>query len=208
MIKAVLFDIEGVLLDSFEANLKFYQDLMIASGYQPPTRGEFPEIFYLPMWDGIKMLTQSQDENEIKKIWEMGRSKQVPYSFELLKTPVGAEKTITLLANDYQLGIVTSRVQESVYSVPSLAALRQHFTTVVAYQDTQKHKPDPEPLLLAAKRLNTNPEESVYIGDVESDMRAAKAAGMKGILYAKQAVPQADACTFSFSKIPELITSL
>ena len=38
MIKAVLFDIDGVLLDSFEANFKFYVDLMAVAGYGPPTK--------------------------------------------------------------------------------------------------------------------------------------------------------------------------
>ncbi len=208
MIKAVLFDIDGVLLDSFEANLKFYQNLMIAAGYRPPSRDEFPEIFYLPMWDGIKMLTKSQDEDEIKKIWEMGRTKQVPYPMELLKTPMGAEKIVKILAHGYSLAMVTSRVQESVYSIPSLEKLRQYFQTVVAYQDTQLHKPEPEPLLLAASRLGVAPEQSVYIGDVASDMRAAKSAGMKGILYALHSVPEADACTFSFAELPKLIRSL
>ena len=43
-IKAVVFDVDGVLLDSFEANLKFFQDLMIRSGYRQPTREEFPDV--------------------------------------------------------------------------------------------------------------------------------------------------------------------
>ena len=208
MIKAVLFDIDGVLIDSFEANLKFYQDLMVASGYQPPTRKEFIPLFYRPLWDGIKIMTKSSDEEEIKKIWDMDRTKQVPYPIELLKTPADAEATIKMLAGDYLLGIVTSRVQESIYSIPALANLREYFQAVVAYQDTKAHKPDPEPLLLATKRLHTNPGESVYIGDVESDMSAAKAAGMKGILFAKQTALAADAYTSSFVQLPYLIASL
>lgn len=208
MIKAVLFDIDGVLLDSFEANLKFYQDLMIASGYRPPSRDEFPEIFYLPMWDGIKILTQSQDENKIKKIWEMGRTKQVPYRLELLKTPAGAKKTIQALANNYLLGIVTSRVQESIYSIPSLALLRTYFKVAIGYQDTVKHKPDPEPLLLASARLGVKPSETVYIGDVETDVQAGHAAGMCVIIYSNERVNGADTHTSFFDKIPALIASL
>ena len=59
MIKAVIFDIDGVLLDSFEANLKFFQDLMIKFGYLPPTKEEVPPIFHLNMWDAIRSLTKS-----------------------------------------------------------------------------------------------------------------------------------------------------
>ena len=71
MIKAVIFDIDGVLLDSFEANLKFFQDLMIKFGYRPPTREEFPPIFHLNMWDAIEALTKSDSEVEIRKIWDI-----------------------------------------------------------------------------------------------------------------------------------------
>ena len=208
MIKAVLFDVDGVLLDSFEANLKFYQNLLAWAGYSGPTRAEFTALFHLPMWDGITILTPSATDEERKHIWEAGKIKLVPYPLELLKIPAGAEETVKTLASIYRLGIVTSRVQESVYSIPDLAKLRPYFQVVIAYQDTQRHKPDPEPLLLAAKRLATAPAEAVYIGDVESDMHAAHAAGMQGLLYAKHTVSAADACTFSFAKLPKLIQSL
>lgn len=208
MIKAVLFDVDGVLLDSFDANLKFYQDLMVVAGYQPPTREEFPALFHLPMWDGIKILTKSPDETEIKRIWEMGRTKQVPYPLELLRVPADAEATIKTLAQSYRLGIVTSRVQESIYSVPLLAAMRVYFKVAIGYQDTTKHKPDPEPLLLAAARLSTTPPASVYIGDAATDLRAGRAAGMRVIIYAKNPLPGADASTASFTQLPKLIQSL
>lgn len=208
MIKAVLFDVDGVLLDSFEANLKFYQDLMVASGYPPPRREEFRALFHVPLWDGIKALTKLQDENEIKKIWEMGRTKQVSYPLELLKTPAGAEETVKALANTYLLGIVTSRVRESIYSIPSLALLRTYFKVAVGYQDTVKHKPDPEPLLFAAVRLGVLPAETVYIGDVETDVQAGHAAGMRVIIYSKKRINGADARTSFFDKIPAFIASL
>lgn len=208
MIKAVLFDVDGVLLDSFEANLKFYQNLMEWAGYPPPTREEFPPLFHLAMWDAIKVLTKSKNENEIKKIWEAGRSEKIEYPLELLTMPSYAAQTIQLLSTRYALAIVTSRVQESVYELPALAVLKQCFLVTVSYQDTLNHKPDPEPLLFAAQKLGVEPAESCYIGDVQSDMKAAKAAGMKGILYAQQTVPEADACTFSFANLPELIRSL
>lgn len=208
MIKAVIFDIDGVLLDSFEANLKFFQDLMTRTGYRPPTRKEFPAIFHLSMLDAIKVLTKSIAEEEIKRIWEMGRSREVGYEFKLLTMPENAEKVTETLAKNYLLGIVTSRVKESVYEFPRLAKLEKYFKVAVSYQDTTNHKPHPEPLLLAADKLKVKPEECVYIGDVVNDIKAARAAGMKVIIYSKNKFDEADACTPLFSKLPELITTL
>ncbi|MBI3120034.1 MAG: HAD family hydrolase [Candidatus Kerfeldbacteria bacterium] len=208
MIKAVIFDIDGVLLDSFEANLKFFQDLMNKTGYRPPTRKEFPAIFHLSMVDTIKVLTKSTSKEKIQKIWEMGRSREVGYHLELLLTPKGTEEIIEKLSKNYLLGIVTSRIKESVYESPKLAELEQYFNVAVSYQDTANHKPHPEPLLFAAQKLEVKPEESVYIGDVENDIKAARAAGMKVVIYSKNRFDQADASTSSFIELPKLISML
>ncbi|MBI2667734.1 HAD family hydrolase [Candidatus Woesearchaeota archaeon] len=208
MIKAIIFDIDGVLLNSFEANLKFFQDLMIKTGYRPPTREEFPAIFHLNMADAIKALTKSTSEEDIKKIWEIGRSREIKYDIELLTTPKGADKVIKRLSKNYLLGIVTSRIKESVYESPQLAKFEKYFRVTVSYQDTTNHKPHPEPLFLAAQKLEVKPEECIYVGDVENDIKAAHAAGMKIIVYSKNQFNQADACTSSFVKLPELISSL
>ena len=208
MIKAIIFDIDGVLLDSFEANLKFFQDLMIKTGYRPPTREEFPAILHLSMMDAIKVLTKSAPEEEIKKIWEIGRGCEVGYDVGLPKTPEGAEEVIEKLSKSYLLGIVTSRIKESVYESSKLAKLEKYFKVAVSYQDTINHKPHPEPLFFAAQKLEVKSEECVYIGDVENDIKAARAAGIKVIIYSKNKFDQADACTSSFTKLPELILSL
>ncbi len=208
MIKAVIFDIDGVLLDSFEANLKFFQTLMMKVGYPPPTRLGFAAVFHLNMMEVIKELTKSSSADEIKKIWELGRSREVEYDLDLLLTPDGAVEVIHRLSESYLLGIVTSRIRESVYEVPQLRKLEKYFKVVVSYQDTENHKPHPEPLLLAAQKLALKPEECIYIGDAESDVKAARAAGMKIIGFTKKQLNLADACTPTFTMLPALISSL
>jgi HAD superfamily hydrolase (TIGR01549 family) len=122
--------------------------------------------------------------------------------------PDGAAETIQALSKNYLLGIVTSRIQNSVWESPTLAKLKKYFRTAVAYEDTENHKPDPEPLLLAAKRLGVSADECVYIGDVENDIKAALAAGMKSILFSKKNILGANANTFDFKAIPELVRTL
>ncbi len=208
MTKAVIFDIDGVLLDSFEANLKFYQDLMIKFGYRPPAREEFQQIFHLSMWDTIEALTKSDLEEEIKKIWEAGKDGKIKYPVGLLSMPEGTEEVIKSLSKNYALAIVTNRIRSSVYKAPQLEKLKEWFRVIISYEDTTDHKPHPEPLFLAAKRLGVQPEEAVYIGDVENDVKAAKAAGMRVIIYSQDKIPGADAHTSSFKEIPQLIVSL
>jgi pyrophosphatase PpaX len=52
------------------------------------------------------------------------------------------------------------------------------FETIVGGDETERHKPDPDPLLLGAERLGAEPAETAYVGDSPFDIRAAKAAGM------------------------------
>jgi pyrophosphatase PpaX len=55
------------------------------------------------------------------------------------------------------------------------------FETVVGGDETERHKPDPAPLLLALDRLSAHPDEAAYVGDAPFDVKAAKAAGVHAI---------------------------
>jgi len=205
MIKAVLFDVDGVLIDSFDANLKFYQDLFVKNGYKSLTRETFLTISHMTMIDVIKIVTKSKDESEINRIWKMGKDGVIPYSDNLLVSPQNYDLVIERLKEKYMLGIVTNRVQGHVFLTKQIAKYENYFKTVICYEDTKKHKPHPNPLLLAAKRLGITPQEAVYVGDTASDVEAAKGAHMKVILYSKDNLSDADAATSIFGNIPKLI---
>lgn len=208
MIKAVIFDVDGVLIDSFEANLKFHQDLLKLVGYPILSREMYSKMFHMTMLDVIRESTKLKDEKEINRIWEMGKNRVVQYPSHLITTPENYERVIEKLNNKYILAIVTSRIRGGIFKLPQLAKFENYFKTVVYYEDTQKHKPDPQPLLLAVKRLGIKPNEAVYIGDALTDIQAAKAAGMKIIIYSKDKLLEADRLTSEFDKLPNAIESL
>jgi pyrophosphatase PpaX len=80
-----------------------------------------------------------------------------------------------------RLGVVTAKRRSTVELAFARVPLAHLFETVVGGDETEKHKPDPEPLLLAAKRMNADPAETAYVGDSPFDIRAAKAAGMYAV---------------------------
>ncbi len=205
MLKAIIFDIDGVLLNSFEANLKFFQDLMLFAGYAFPNRETYKNMFHLPMDQVIRKLITSKDENEVQRIWLMGKNRAIPYPSELITLVDNCEATLKVLVKKYALAIVTSRVKIGVFSLPQLASLKNLFQTTVCFEDTEKHKPDPEPLLLACERLNIKSSEAIYIGDAQTDMDAAKAANIKAIAFTTDKLSGAIAATHEFSEIPKLI---
>jgi pyrophosphatase PpaX len=84
-----------------------------------------------------------------------------------------------LKAEGRKLGIVTAKRHRTVgLALDRFPALANAFDVVVGFEDTSRHKPDPEPVLLAVGKLGGEPEEAVYVGDSPFDIGAAKAAGV------------------------------
>jgi len=78
-----------------------------------------------------------------------------------------------------KLGIVTAKRHRTVgLALARFPALASAFDVVVGFEDTERHKPDAEPVLLAVERLGGSPEDAVYVGDSPFDIAAAKAAGV------------------------------
>lgn len=203
MIKAVIFDVDGVLLDSFEPNFVFYQNLMRASGYEPPTREQYQGLFHKTIPDAVREMTGLRDKKEIDKICHLiDVVDALPQ-----KLTAGVPEIVMRLQEEYQLAIVTSRPKTYAYESP-LDTLKKYFSFAIAEEDTAKHKPDPEPLFLAAEKLNVQPRECVYVGDVENDMKAAHAAGMKFILFSHKTIDGADAYAENFHQLPDAIKAI
>lgn len=209
MTKAILFDIDGVLIDSFEANFEFYNRLFTKFGYTPPTKERFKKQFFQQTMLGvIQTVTRLTDTNKINMIMEAGKQRSGIYPYELIKTPPTLSTIIASLHTAYHLGIVTSRIKNGIFEIPQLAPLQNFFSVIVAFEDTKKHKPDPEPLLNALKQIDISPADAIYIGDQQSDFLAARAAGTKIIMYTKKSFPDADMCITSFDALPDAINKI
>jgi pyrophosphatase PpaX len=90
------------------------------------------------------------------------------------------------------IGVVTSKRHVSATNTLRAAGLDGHLPLLVAMEDTDAHKPDPEPLLLALQRLGVRAADCVYIGDAVVDVLAARAAGMASIAVTWGAGEHAD----------------
>ena len=181
MLTAVVFDVDGVLVDSRAANARFFQNLLQAAGYHAPRSADIQAYFHLPMYDAIAKLTRSKDPTEIERIWKLGHDTSL-YPLELLEYPNGIEKVLQKLEPDYRLGIATSRIRKGMWELLERGRIRDYFQAVITFDDYTHPKPDPEPLLLTIERLNVRPAEAAYVGDSTSDVVAAVAAGMRSIL--------------------------
>ena len=101
---------------------------------------------------------------------------------ETLEEFEGIESTLeTLRARGHRLGIVTAKRRSTVDLAFTRLPLAHLFETVVGGDETDRHKPDPAPLLLGLERLGAEPASAAYVGDSPYDMRAARAGGLHAV---------------------------
>lgn len=206
MVKAVVFDVDGVLIDSLEANFKFCHDLFEKGGVDKIlTREDYSKMFHLSLYNVITNFIGTSDMEKVNKLFKMGKNRDVRYPSELVKVTDGVEEVMRLLYEKYELAIATSRIRGGVFELPQLKPVEKYFKAVVCFEDTEKHKPDPDPLILAAKRLSVETKDAVYVGDALSDVKAAKSSGMRIIGFGIKELGEVDGQTSSFFELPKII---
>jgi HAD superfamily hydrolase (TIGR01509 family) len=209
MIKAVIFDIDGVLLDSHQANFRWYKDFFGQMGKRFVDFGEYKnKYFSQPVKEVIRNLMKLEGQS-LEEMYNRARAFDYSPYERLIKLPNREKEVIAALAKKYRLAIVTGRY--ALGSAFSITGLRPYFEVAVKFGDYQKPKPDPEPLKLALKKLNLDPQEAIYIGDSQDDLHAAQAAQIKFIAFygfSQKIFKDADANIKNFFQLPAAIKKL
>lgn len=210
MIKAVLFDVDGVLVDSLHANFLFAQDILKMCDKPIINKEEYQAhgFFYKPFKEMLRTLLELDSNEEAQEVLNEARRVGVRYQHEFVTVPENLSLILKDLKNKYKLGIASSRRRETIENIPQLKEIMSFFQTAIFIEDVINHKPHPEPLFLAAERLGVDPKECVYVGDAETDMHAAEAAGMYMITFASDVKGNATVSTEAFHELPELIEKL
>ncbi|ENW17538.1 HAD family hydrolase [Acinetobacter haemolyticus] len=120
-----------------------------------------------------------------------------------------------LEANQIPWGIVTNKPRGLSESLLAELQLTERCSVLVCPEDVSKTKPDPEPMYLAAKQLQIDPQEIIYVGDHPRDIDAGRHAGMYTILAAYGYLPiesrddlsawQADAIIHTVAELQQLL---
>lgn len=209
MIKAILFDIDGVLVDTKESQLKLREKLFRLAGYED-VPDEFLYDFHKPYSILLADFLKSRnvyDQEEVDKLITMVKDPQVrsPDIIQMFKFHEELENTLEHLGKQYSLGIVTSRGQFGVQEVFNLRPIEKYFDTIITYDDCENHKPHPEPLEKALERLSLDPAQAIYIGDTDADMVAAGSIGMPSMHLAES---KHDLAHYHVSDFSEIINTI
>jgi pyrophosphatase PpaX len=171
----VLFDLDGTLIDSGPIILASMQHAAKAVlGRELPAE----ELAVTVGGQGLVSQMRALDAARVDELVEAYREHNDPLH-ETLQAFDGMLQVLPRLREDgAKLGIVTAKRHRTVaLALERFPWLVEYFDTVVAHDDTERHKPDSDPVLLGVERLGGRPGRSAYVGDSPFDIRAAKAAG-------------------------------
>ncbi len=173
--RIVLFDLDGTLIDSGPIILASMQHAVrtVLGREVPPD-----ELSMTIGGQGIVAQMNAIDADhaeallEAYKVHNDGLHEALEAFDDLLALLPG------LRAEGRKLGVVTAKRRRTVgLALDRFPALAEALDIVVTHEDTDRHKPEPEPVLLAVEKLGGTPDEAVYVGDSPFDIGAAKAAG-------------------------------
>lgn len=174
MYNCIVFDVDGTLIDTERAVFSSYQKVIFEEFgryYEPE---EIKPAFGVPTPEALARLG-------FKNI-EEAEGKYHRYLMEAFCHAKPFEGIIEVLAalkhQGITTGVVTSRNKAEVEEDACFQGLAQYFTYVICADDTEKHKPDPEPLLTVVKRAEKELCKTLFIGDTHYDSACAKGAGV------------------------------
>jgi pyrophosphatase PpaX len=175
----VLFDLDGTLIDSGPIILASMRHASLSI----LGRGADEDLVRAAIGGpGLVAQMRELDAERVDELVEAYRLHNEPLHDTLESFDGVLDLLPRLRAEGRRLGIVTAKRRETVeLAFKRFPVLRETTSVLVGADDTERHKPDPEPLLEALRRLRAAPEEAAYVGDSPFDVRAAKAAGVLAV---------------------------
>jgi pyrophosphatase PpaX len=174
--RIVLFDLDGTLIDSGPIILASMQH---AVRTVLDREISYEELAATVGGQGLLAQFRQLDSDHADELAEVYKRHNDPLHDTLEAFDELLDVLPRLKAEGRKLGIVTAKRHRTVgLALERFPVLASAFDVVVAHEDTDRHKPEPEPVLLAVEKLGGATSEAVYVGDSPFDIGAAKAAGV------------------------------
>lgn len=181
-IQAVLFDIDGTLLDTSEYIIRAFEHTLAQAGFDDVAqdREKIKSVIGLPLTECYTILTNCSTEVAERMIQErfafQKQKLDLVTAFAQVPNVLHAIKQKGL-----RIGACTNRSNTTVQSTLQHTNIAQYIDVVICPEDTVHHKPHPEPILTALARTDTKAEHAVMVGDSAVDIESGKQAGTKTV---------------------------
>ncbi len=180
-IRSLLFDFDGTLADTTELILRSFEESFSLAGLPCPSR----EKLLAQVGRPLARQMADFDPEHADLLYRLYQETYDRMHDELARPFPGVKEALTeLRVRGYLLGVVTSKRARTAEQGLVYFAMRDLFEVVISADDTERHKPEPDPLLEAMRRLGVGPREVAYIGDSPHDLKCAHAAGVTAVAVA------------------------
>ena len=172
--KAVLFDLDGVLVNSMKAWFYVINDTLNYFGFKSISFRQFKSRFGASIEHDAETLYNGKPINDIEKAYNKffgGRRKYVKLSHQA--KPVLKD----LKRKNIKIGLITNSTKYITLITLEYFKLKKYFDVIVTMNDVRYGKPKPNMVLKACKMLKVNPSNTILVGDTKNDMIAGKRAG-------------------------------
>lgn len=213
MTKAIIFDMDGVLVDSepFHVQIEKQQFLLNQITVTDEEHHQYMGVATDVMW---KQLAERHSMNvSVEELTEQNRVESIRFFSAVQEIPVmpGLQEALeNLSSKNYPMAVASSSFPEIIELILHRTGLKNFFKVVVSSQEAGKSKPEPDVFLLAAQKLGVLPADCLVIEDSKNGIKAAHAAGMRCIAYQGQGAnpesqKKADAVIKNYSELENLI---
>jgi len=182
MIRAILWDNDGVLVDTEHLYFLATREVLATVGITL-TEAMYVELL-LVQGKGAWHLAEEKgvSREDVARLRNQRNELYLKLVSAEVKVIDGVEDVLRALYGEYLMGVVTSSKREHFESIHSKTGLMKYFAFVLTGGDYGKHKPDPEPYLIAVEKTRFTKEECVAVEDSERGLISATAAGLKCIV--------------------------
>jgi len=183
MIRAILFDCDGVIIDSYASSITFLQNTFAHFHLPVPQDKDFYPHLGKKTPDIITIFTPNLSKDEFDKIYAYAMQESMKVAPSIPLIPHAKQIIQKLSEEQYILGVISNRGKTSLDFILSRHNLTSYFSVILGREDVQFQKPHPEPILKALHTLSAPPTEAIYIGDTAIDAQSAKSAHVPSIIY-------------------------
>jgi len=175
LVTSIIFDIDGTILDTEQIVLKSLQKILKDELKKEYELHELRFALGIPGKETLKKLNISNIE-EVHPKWSKA---EIDFLHEVTVFEEIEDVIKELSLSKLKLGIVTSKTKNDLNEGFEPFGLNNYFEHIICACDTEKHKPNPDPLVACLEKLGVPNEHAIYIGDSIYDMQCAKSAGVK-----------------------------
>lgn len=179
MIKAIIFDMDGIIVDSEMIWRRTFREVLAEYGHEYTDK-------HFKLTLGKANVTEILKKTfDIKEDEEVLRKKILDKLFSLMEHDMkfvdGFYSLLNRIKEKYILAVASSSPIKIVESILERLKIRENFQFAIGGDQVQEGKPNPELFLKTAEQLGVKPEECIVIEDAPSGIKAAKSAGMRCI---------------------------